>query len=186
VVVEITLEVKMSKYELNGVHVLNKFVWDNLKNAGLLDEIDYSGLVPIIPTQQVPVFNDMAAGKPFIVYTFILSAYDQDLWANVEQVTYRIYSDDEAKLRRVVNFLVDLLSRLDWTAADVNRWIDRSNTADGDEKKFEFKYVNVVGGSGAEPFAQEGGRQDATVTVRMAFTVDSNPAAYGEFLGMRV
>jgi hypothetical protein len=176
----------MSKYELNGVHVLNKFVWDNLKNAGLLDEIDYSGLVPIIPTQQVPVFNDMAAGKPFIVYTFILSAYDQDLWANVEQVTYRIYSDDEAKLRRVVNFLVDLLSRLDWTAADVNRWIDRSNTADGDEKKFEFKYVNVVGGSGAEPFAQEGGRQDATVTVRMAFTVDSNPAAYGEFLGMRV
>lgn len=175
----------MSKYDLNGVHVLNKFLWDNLKAAGLLDEIDYSGLVPIIPTQQVPMFNDMAAGKPFLVYTFIISAYDQDIWANLEQVTYRIYSDDEAKLRRLVNFITDLFSRLDWSAADINRWIDRYNSQDGDEKKFEFKYTNVVSGSGPEPFNQEGGRQDASVTVRMAFTVDANSATYGEFLGMR-
>jgi hypothetical protein len=175
----------MSKYDLNGVHVLNKFIWDNLKSAGLLDEIDYSGLVPIIPTQQQPVFNDMASGKPFIVYTFMVAAYDRDIWSNIEQVTYRIYSDDERKMRQINNFIVDLCSRLDWTAQDLNRWIDNYNSPDGDEKRFDFKYVNVVGSTGPEPFNQEGGRQDSSVTVRMAYTVDSNPATSGLYLGMR-
>jgi len=175
----------MTKHDLNGVHVLNKYIWDELKKANLLRDSDYNGLVPIIPTQQVPVFNDMAAGKPFIVYTYLVASYDVDLWANVEQVTYRIYSDDERKLRQISNFLIDLCRRFDWSAADVNNWIDGFPTLDGDEKKFEFKYVQVVGSTSPEPFAQEGGRQNASVTVRMAFIHDMKSGVAGNNLGMR-
>jgi len=175
----------MTKHDLNGVHVLNKYLWAELQKSNLMGEYDYNGLVPIIPTQQVPVFNDMAAGKAFIVYTYLVASYDVDLWANVEQVTYRIYSDDERKLRQISNLLIDLCKRFDWTAADVNKWIDGYATPDGDEKKFEFKYVQVVGSTSPEPFAQEGGRQNASVTVRMAFVHDMVTAVAGNNLGMR-
>lgn len=176
----------MSRYDLNGVHVLNKFIWSSLVAEGIMSDTDYSGLVPIIPTQQVPVFNDMAAGKPFIVYTYMVASYDVDLWANVEQVTYRIFSDDERKLRQVTNFLIDLCKRYDWTASDVNSWLDNAGLpADSDDRKFDFKYVQVVGSTSAEPFSQEGGRQDSSVTVRMAFTHDVNGAVVGSRLGMR-
>lgn len=176
----------MTKYDLNGVHVLNKFIWASLVEAGLMSDADYSGLVPIIPTQQVPVFNDMASGKPFIVYTYMVASYDVDLWANVEQVTYRIFSDNERRLRQVTNFLIDLCKRHDWTASDVNSWLDNSTLpADGDDRKFDFKYVQVVGATSAEPSSQEGGRQDSSVTVRMAFTHDTDSKVFGSRLGMR-
>lgn len=175
----------MSKYDISGVHVYNKFLWDQLKAEGLLNDYDYNGLVPIIPTQQVPTFNDMAAGKPFIVYTYLINSIDPDLWANVEQVTYMIYSDDEHKLRQITNFLVDISKRYDWTADDVNNWLTGFDSTDGDEYKFEFKWVHVVGGTSPEPFNQEGGRQNANVSVRMCFIRDSNPAVTGPKLGMR-
>lgn len=176
----------MTLYDLNGVHVLNKFLWANLEAKGVMSLLDYNGLVPIIPTQQVPVFNNMASGKPFIVYTYIVSSYDADLWANVEQVTYRIFSDDEKKLRQVTNFIVDLCKRFDWTANDVNLWLETAGfPADSDDRKFDFKYVQVVGASSPEPFAQEGGRQDSSVTVRVAYTHDSDKNVAGTNLGMR-
>lgn len=176
----------MTRYDLNGVHVLNKFIWASLVAEGLMDPTDYSGLVPIIPTQQVPVFNDMASGKPFIVYTFMVATYDVDLWANVEQVTYRIFSDNERKLRQISNFLIDLCKRYDWTAAEVNSWLDNSGLpTDSDDKRFDFKYVQVVGSTSAEPSSQEGGRQDASITVRMAFTHQTSDVVAGSRLGMR-
>lgn len=176
----------MTTYDLNGVHVLNKFIWARLREAGLMSDADYSGLTPIIPTQQVPVFNDMASGKPFIVYTYMVASYDVDLWANVEQVTYRIFSDDERKMRQVTNFLIDLCKRYDWTASEVNTWLDNSTLpADSDDRKFEFKYVQVVGATSPEPSSQEGGRQEGSVTVRMSFTHDVNGAVTGSRLGMR-
>jgi hypothetical protein len=176
----------MTTYDLNGVHVFNKFLWAKLNEKGIMRDSDYQGnLVPIIPTQQVPVFNDMLAGTPFIVYTYLVASYDVDIWANVEQVTYRIYSDDERKLRQISNFLIDLCKRYDWTASEVNDWIAGFDSLDGDEKKFEFKYVQVVGSTSPEPFATEGGRQNASVTVRLSFIHDSNPAVVGQSLGMR-
>lgn len=177
----------MTRYDLNGVHVLNKFIWASLVREGLMTAADYSGLVPIIPTQQQPVFNDMASGKPFLVYTYMVATVDVDLWANVEQVTYRIFSDDERKLRQITNFIIDLCKRYDWTAAEINSWLDGNTTmpVDADDRRFDFKYVQVVGSTSPEPAAQEGGRQNSSVSVRMAFTHDTNDNVAGSRLGMR-
>ncbi len=70
------------KYDLNGVHVLNKFMWEELVRAGLMNTLDYQGLIPIIPTQQEPVFNDLSSGKPFIIYTYMLAGYTTDIWGH--------------------------------------------------------------------------------------------------------
>lgn len=177
----------MAKYDLNGVHVLNKFIWARLQRDMAMSTADYSGLTPIIPTQQEPVFNDMPSGKPFLVYTFMISGYDTSLWAHVEQVTYRIFSDDERKLRQVTNYITDLCRRYDWSAEDVNNWIELEAglPVDADDKKIDFKFIQVVGTTSPEPTGSEGGRQFSTVTVRMAYTLPTEPRVSGAGLGMR-
>lgn len=173
-------------YDLNATHVLNKFIWAKLQEKNLLDPLDYGGVVPIVPTQQAPELNDLADAKPFIIYTYLLSSYDIDTWSNIEQVTYRIYSDDERKLRQITNYLTDLLKRFDWTAQEVNSWLDNQfASTDGDEYKFDFKFVQVVGMTSPEPAEQEGGRQNASVTIRIAYTHLENGAVSSLGKGMR-
>lgn len=177
----------MARYDLNGVHILNKFIWHKLEQDMNYSKIDYNGLVPIIPTQQEPLFNDLPSGRPFFVYTFMVSGYDPDLWAHIEQVTYRIYSDDEKRLRQVGNYLTDLCRRYDWTAEELNTWIQGEALlpVDADDRKFEFKFVQVVGFTGPEPSSSEGGRQFSTVTVRMTYTYPEINQNFGHGLGMR-
>lgn len=177
----------MAKYDLNGVHVLNKFIWAKLVQDLQMSKADYNNLVPIIPTQQEPVFNDMPSGRPFLVYTFIVNGYDPDLWANVEQVTYRIYSDDERRLRQVTNYIVDLCRRYEWSADELNDWLynDAGLPVDSDDRKMEFKFVQVVGATGPEPARSEGGRQFSTVSVRMTYTTDTGSRVAGPGTGMR-
>lgn len=169
------------KYDISGAHVLNKFVWSELSKpesqGGLGMSIsDYSGLVPIIPTQQVPVFNEMGAGKPFIVYTYTSVGYSTNIWDNVEQMNYMVYSDDEVKLRRVLHFITDILHRYDKTAEEVNDYITAASVprVDSDDVKFEFKYVTVISSRGPEPAVTEGGRQAASVTMRYSYIYDEN------------
>lgn len=171
-----------NKYDLAGAHVLNKFVWSRLESAGLLDKSNYSGLIPIIPTQQIPVFNEMGTQKPFIVYNYIVVGYSVALWSHTEQMTYTVYSDDETQLRRIQNFLVDLLRRFDITAQEVNDFVGAPNdpgdlvnpSHDTDDRQFDFKFVTVIAGQGPEPFTTEKGRQSVGVTVRYNYTRDEN------------
>lgn len=175
------------KYDLMGVHVLNKYLWSVLKTELQMDESQYFNLVPIIPTQQEAVFNDLPSGRPFLLYTYVTSGYDTDFWANTEQVTYRIFGDQERQLRQISSLLTDVCKRYDWSADDVNDWLENTNQipVDADDKKFDFKYITVVGGSGPEPYMQENGRQYSTVTVRMCYTHRENGRVSGNNLGLR-
>jgi len=164
----------MSKYDLAGTHVLNKFVWKRLQDEFGMTTSDYKNLVPIIPGQQLPILNDLPSDRPFIVYTYVNSGYDTQFWASVEQVTYLIYGDIEGKLRSISNFLMDLLKRYDWSAEEINDFIYYSSELDSDDKKFDFKYTELVSGMSPEPSETEGGRKGTAVTVRLCYTHLSN------------
>ncbi len=159
----------MSKYDLAGTHVLNKFVWSRLQKEFNLSINNYEGLIPVVPSQQIPVFNNLQSGNPFIVYTYINSGYDTEFWAGLEQVTYTIYGDIENQLRAMSNFLVDLLKRYDITALEINDFI-ANGPVDSDDQKFDFKYTEVVSAVSPEPFESENGRQATSVAVRLCYT----------------
>jgi hypothetical protein len=174
------------KYDLAGAHVLNKYVWSELQKAfpEVMDKTRYQGLIPIIPTQQQPVFTEMGNDHPFIVYTYTNVGYSEDIWSHIEQMSYLIYSEDEVQLRRINNFLVDLLRRYDLTAEEVNDFIPtiHNPSRDSDDQNFEFHYVTVMATLGPEPYKSEGGRQASSVTVRYAYTYDEdNRSRRGEF-----
>jgi hypothetical protein len=177
------------KYDLAGAHVLNKFVWHELSKpvseGGLeMSTSAYNGLIPIIPTQQVPAFTEMGTAKPFIVYTYTNAGYSENIWSHVEQMSYIVYSDSEQQLRQIGNFLVDLLRRYDLTAEEVNDFIPTivNGSGDHDEQNFEFHYVTVMATLGPEPYRTEGGRQATSITVRYAYTYDEDERSRrGEF-----
>lgn len=176
----------MSRYDLNPVHTYNKFLWSRLKEEFGYSETNYKGLVPIIPTQQVSVFNDLPTGNPFIVYTFSDAGYDMEFYTNIEQVTYMVYSDKEGQIRQICNFIIDLSRRMDWTAEEVNDFIPTitNKSGDVDDHKFDFKYVYVVSTIGPEPYETEGGRQAGAVILRIGATVDERQTL-GTGKGMR-
>lgn len=174
-----------NKYDLSGAHVVNKFVWSRLESDLGMSKADYNGLVPIIPTQEVPVFNEMKTGRPFIVYAYNIAGYNTDIWQHQEQLAYTIYSDNETDLRRISNFLRDLMRRYDITAAEINDFIGSPQipgtlvnpSADGDDRAFEFKYITVISGLSNGPASSENGRQSSTLAFRYEYTRDENNAS---------
>jgi hypothetical protein len=180
------VQVRVSKYDLNAVHTYNKFLWSRLKEEFGYSENDYKGLVPIIPTQQVQVFNDLPSSHPFIVYTYMDAGYDLEFYTTIQQITYLVYSDKETQIRNICNFIVDLSKRYDWTAEEVNDFIPTitNSSGDSDDSKFDFKYVHVISTIGPEPFDNENGRQAGAVNIRICSTVD-DLQTLGKGKGMR-
>lgn len=183
----------MTDYRTTGVHYINSWLWEQLKG---LEYTDYPAtsvtrvfskyyiengtaevpLTPIIPSQQVPEFNDISGGAPFIVYNYIMRP-STDLWGYTEQCAYVIYDDNEERLRAIFHRMIDLLRRQDWTAANIN------SSLTGPGSAFDFKFVNVTSATGPDQFSQEGGRQGALVTISYDFTVEQDKNHLG---GLRV
>jgi len=169
-----------TEYGTVGAHQINKWLWTKLKDfqypAGLSRtpvkafkaygaEVGQKNLIPIVPTQQQPQLLDISGGAPFIVYNYIVSSYASEWWLTREQCAYVIYDNDEARLRAIQGYMIDLLRRMDWTARDVNAspMIDR---------RFDFKYVQLTSASGPDEFSSEGGRQGAMVVINYEYTMD--------------
>lgn len=163
----------MSNYSKLAVHDVNKWVWDNLKRdlpiefeAYLTAGSPVNGLRPIIPSQQVPELNNVEGGAPYIVYTYTLTGAADSWWMLADNIVYTIYDNDEARLRRIQNYLNHLLRRIDHTAEEINAFLGDS--------EFDIKFIAVTGGSGPDPFTAEGGRQAVMLTFRIEYTVDIN------------
>jgi hypothetical protein len=167
-------------YRTVGAHQINKWLWSKLKDyeypAGLPAKPTKAfgaygtgtgqlNLTPIVPTQQQPQLLDISGGAPFIVYNYIVSPYASEWWLCREQCAYVIYDNDEARLRAIQGYMVDLLKRMDWTARDVN------NAASTD-RRFDFKFVQMTSASGPDEFSTEGGRQGAMVVINYEYTMD--------------
>lgn len=173
-------------YNLSGTHVINRWVWSNLKATLPEDFVKYTtpgtpsyNLVPIIPSQQLPTFIDIAGGAPFMIYNYNIEM-SGDVWERRDQIGYVIYDDNEARLRRIHNFIVQLLGRMDWAAADCNNYIKNDPLLN----EFDFKYIRVDSAAGPQPFESEGGRHGALIMATAMYTRDMI-GTHGPSLGMR-
>lgn len=180
----------MTDYRTVGAHQLNKWLWWNLNTFTYRDfssgqdlrafaGYDSIGLVPIIPTQQVPEMNNIVGGAPFIVYAYTRTAAAQSWWVNSEQCTYIVYDNDEERLRAVHTYMTDLLKRFDETARAVNNYL-------GAASKFDFKWIGLASSVGPEAAIQENGRQGAMVSIRYEYTCDIIGTVHNQNLGMRI
>ena len=158
-----------ANYADTAVSKIRSYIWDNLLISKIMKESDYvadnfiTPLVPIIPTQQVPEFNNLIGNKTYIVYDFEVMDYDDQWWICQENLILTIVSNDYGKIVEITQFLVDLFRRTDESAVDINNWQDSLS-------KFKFHTFILKSASSPVPVTEEGGRQFGSVEITYKYS----------------
>ena len=146
----------MADYSKLAVYDINAFLWQKLQDAGLFDKNDYyadgfdSYIVPIIPAQQIPEFNNLLPGKSYIVYDYEVKPTVEHWWITEEIVSYTVLSQNYDQINKILNFLSDTLRRYDDSAKSINVYL-----AGNSEFEYHFAYVDKI--VSPQFFKNEGG-----------------------------
>lgn len=159
----------MADYTSLAVHDLRLYIWDKLKSDNILSESDYYAdgyvepLVPIIPTQQIPEFNNLLPGKLYMTYDNEMLPVEEQWWITHEMLHLMVVSPDHDKINTTINYLVDLLRRYDDSAGDVRQSNIISNN-------FIFHYTSISKVKSPAPMKQEGGLRVGTISILYCYS----------------
>lgn len=154
----------MADYTKNARSIINAYLWNELKESGILEETQYrpddftTSVIPIIPSQEVPEFNNLMPELPFIVYDYEVEGYDDDWWICNEYIVYTIVSTSVSKAVEITEFMVDLFRRIDESGKDLQAYNPIDNIV-------RFYTVSLRSATGPAPFETEGGRVASTVEI---------------------
>jgi hypothetical protein len=159
----------MTNYADSAISKVRDFLWSNMVEDRILEPNDYIAdgfsklLVPIIPTQQVPEFNNLIGNKTYIVYDFDISSYTDQWWICEETALFSIISNDFSKILEITNYMVDLFRRLDDVGQEINKSLPSTT-------KFKFYYVSLESATSPSPYMEEGGRQIGQIGIKYEYS----------------
>lgn len=165
----------MASYDKLAIYEINNYLWQKLQDSELFDKNNYyvnelnSFLVPVIPAQQIPEFNNLLPGKPYIVYDFETKPTLEHWWITEEIVTYSILSQDYDFINKTLNFMADTFRRYDDSAKDINSFVSSSS-----QFQYHFLYMDKI--ISPEYFKNEGGFMlgQADICVQYVRKLDSS------------
>jgi len=170
-----------------AVDGIKLFLWDRLKRAGFMKATDYKR-TPLVPVQEVPEFiAEIEAMKnpPYIVYNWTTDTIGNFWLMPSDQVAFLIYSPDMSTINNIVVFMSALFKRKDDSAQEVNDYIrklgqelpgDTVATKESRRKvretvgRFDYKSITLNSAGAPLPFEQDGGRQEAMVSISVMYT----------------
>jgi len=158
---------KVASYDVRS------FLWAQLQAAGLLTAANYTAdgfttpLVPIIPAQQVPEFNNLLPGKSYIIYDVSVKRGNVQWWISQETMTFEITSRATTEIQTLTNFMIDLFRRYDLSAGDMNVSLVPGSP-------FKFLWMNVEMADPVQAFQNEGGFMTGIITIHYAYTRDTD------------
>jgi hypothetical protein len=167
-------------YTRVAVYDLRNAMWQEMVNAGILDPNDYypdgfdNPLIPIIPSQQIPEFNNLLPGKPYITYNVIQKRFNTQWWISTESLIMEIISRDTAQIQTITNFLIDLFRRWDLSAKTINADVSI-------DSPFTFLWFYIEMADPVQPFVNEGGYMSGDLTVGYAYTREVTDPLTGQF-----
>lgn len=171
----------MTKYGESPAYSVNRFIQDKLVEMEFIDMSkyvsDFAGdadqVIPfLIPGQEIPEletiydqtgYKDLSYG----IYSVSHRYCPDEPYMLCGQIAYTFYHGDTDVLMAMADYLVDNLSREDWTASDINYHF-RANA----DYPFEFKTVYVLTTAGPAPAEDEGGRSSFMIVVRYDATYE--------------
>ena len=161
-----------ANYKLDAMLELRKFLWEELKSAGLFVDTDYYSdnvgleIVPIIPVQQAAELNQFLSGKTHIVYDKIGMSYEENWMICCEKLLFTVYSTDVSEINSIRNLMLDVFRRMDDSARDLN--LSRSTD------KLIFHNTMVVETTPTEPSQELQGflSTDVIIEVKYSRTTD--------------
>lgn len=143
-------------YNSLAIYEINSFLWEKLQTANLFDKNEYyvgefaDFVIPIIPAQQIPEFNNLIPGKSYIVYDYETKPTLEHWWITEEVITYSVLSQSYDQINKILNFMSDTLRRYDDSAKDINNFVTASSN-------FNYHYLYLDRLLSPEPFQTEGG-----------------------------
>jgi hypothetical protein len=159
-------------------------IWQQLQNYNIIDPQNYYAdglpdpLVPIIPSQQIPEFNNLLPGRAYITYDIIQKNYGVQWWISEESMVMQIISRSNSEILTISNFLTDLFRRYEFSAADINRAASASNSP------FKFLYFKLESANPIQPFIDEGGYMSGDLVINYTYTreVDEGISNSGRYI----
>lgn len=159
----------MTDYNKNARTIINKFLWDTIIDAGILNAEDYrpdgftKSIIPIIPAQQIPETNNLIGDLPYIIYDYEIESYGEQWWICEERMLYTIVSTSVSKISEISEFMVDLFRRKDLSGKDIQLFNTEKNIV-------QFYSACLESVSSPEPFDTEGGRMAGTVEITYKYS----------------
>jgi hypothetical protein len=163
----------MSDYTKIAVYEVRDIIWKELQDAGILDIKDYYAdgftvpLIPVIPAQQVPEFNNLLPGKTYIIYDILQSGVGVNWWMSQETITLTIVSRDTKETLVIINMLTDIFRRYDRTAKEVNLQISQNSP-------FRYHFFRLDSADPIQAFHDEGGFMNGIISITYAYTRELN------------
>jgi len=163
-------------YSKVAAYDVRNAIWLELQSYGLLDPKNYMAegfnepLIPIIPSQQVPEFNNLLPGKTYITYDIVQKSYGVQWWISDETMVMQIVSRSNTEILTIINFLTDLFRRYEKSALDLN--MQRT-----DGSPFRFLYAKVESANPIQPFTDEGGFMSGDFSANYTYTRDVDQEA---------
>jgi hypothetical protein len=161
----------MADYTKSAVYQVRDLIWNELLDKELFNDQDYYAdgftdpLIPIIPAQQVPEFNNLLPGKPYITYDLAVRPYGQAWWICEEVISLSIVSTNASQIQSIINLLVDLFRRYDKSAKDADAYV-------GEDSLFNYHYFYVESADPIQSFDNEGGFMVGDISILYAYTRD--------------
>jgi hypothetical protein len=165
----------MATYSSLAIGNLRSYVWSILQSENLLSSSDYyadgfdSYLIPIIPAQQMPEFNNLLPGKTYLVYDYEVKKGRENWWISEEDMTISIISTSYDKINTILNCLFDYFRRFDDSANDLQEYL---NTNQLNDFNFHLLYVDSI--ISPEPFDKEGNFQVGQIKICYGYSRDLN------------
>ena len=155
-------------YKIDAMFELRKFLWKELKSSGIFSPSDYYSdnlgreIVPLVPVQQSPEFDQFLNGKKHIVYDKIGLSYEENWLICCEKILFTIYSTDVTEIYEIRNLMVDLFRRMDDSAKDANMAKETN--------KLIFHSIHVVETSPIDPSIELKGFMSTDVILEVKYS----------------
>jgi hypothetical protein len=159
----------MADYKKNARTAINGYLWQEITSSGILVPSDYNPdgftntLIPIIPSQQVPEFNNLLPNRTYLVYDYEVDGYSDDWWVCHETMIYSIISPEYSKIVEVTEFIIDLFRRIDISGLEVQEY-------NQDKSILKFYSVSLESAASPAPSDLESGRASGTVEISYKYS----------------
>lgn len=164
----------MTKYKIDSMWEVRRLLWNEMVDSGIIDVDDYYSdnisetIIPIIPIQQQPEFDQFLNGKKHVVYDKISQSYSSDWWICDEKILFTIYATSVDEVNIMRNLIIDVFRRMDDSARDLN---EASNT---DKIKFFNALVLDISPTGPSEELQGFYATDVVLEIKYARITDES------------
>jgi hypothetical protein len=157
----------MADYTKMAFSGIRSYLWTELQSQNILNPNDYwvdkmsTKLNPIIPSQQIPEFQNLLPNMPYIVYDIETLDYGSDFWVTEEVATLTVVGSAYSQIYSIVELTKDLFRRYDISASEINK----SLTDDS------FRFLKTyISGILSPNIGSESNNQTATIEITYCYT----------------